>query len=138
NNGDASKGGPGINTNAVIEDNIIHDVGFGIGGQAISGDGLQNSVIRNNLIYNAASKGISLYAVNAAAGSKNNLVVDNTVLSNGSAMRLVDDSAGNTLLNNIFISVNGGSIDMNSSDAAGMTSDYNVLYAGIAPTAGRV
>jgi len=81
------------NSNALIEDNIIHDVGFGIGGQAISCDGLQNSRIQNNLIYNTWSKGISLYVVNASAGSTNNIVVNNTVItgdsgSTGVAMRI--------------------------------------------------
>ena len=136
NNGDASQGGPGINTNALIENNIIHDVGFISGGQAISCDGLQNSTIRNNLIYNAYGKGISLFVVTAAAGCQNDIVVNNTVVTGapgqsygGAALRIVDDSAGNTVLNNILYSYNSssGSIDMNSGDSAGMTSDYNIV-----------
>jgi parallel beta-helix repeat protein len=138
NNGDAGAGAPGINTNALLENNILHDVGFGIGGQALSFDGTQNSVIRNNLIYNARSKGISLYAVNASAGSKNNIVVNNTVLATASAMRMADDSAGNTLINNIFISVSGGSVDMNSADAQGMKSDHNAFYSGVDAAKGRM
>jgi parallel beta-helix repeat protein len=132
NNGDASQGGPGINTNAVIEDNIIHDVGFGIGGQAISCDGVQDSTIANNLIYNAYAKGISLYLVDASTGSQNDLVENNTVLTNssgGAAMRIVDDSTGNTLLNNIFYTANptSASIDIESGDTQGLTSNYNLL-----------
>ena len=102
NNGDAGQGGPGINTNALIENNIIHDVGFISGGQAISCDGVQNSTIRNNLIYNAYAKGISLYVVNAADGSKNNIVVNNTVVvgingSAGAAMRVSGGNYQNTI-----------------------------------------
>ena len=50
NNGDVSAGSPGINKFALIENNVIYNVGFGMGGQAISCDGVQDSVIRNNLL----------------------------------------------------------------------------------------
>ena len=132
NNGDASQGGPGINTNALIENNIIHDVGFISGGQAISCDGVQNSRIQNNLIYNAHAKGISLYMVNSAEGSKRDIVVNNTVLTasdGGAALRMVDDSSGNTVVNNILYSANrsSASIDLLSGDLTGLKSDYNVV-----------
>ena len=81
NNGDVGQGSPGINYNALIENNIIYNVSFGIGGQAISCDGVQNSTIQNNLIYNVHSKGISLFQVDAAGGSKNDIIVNNTVLT---------------------------------------------------------
>ena len=137
NNGDVGQGPPGINTNAVIENNIIHDVCFGIGGQAISADGLQNSLIRNNLIYNSYSKGISLYLSNASQGSRNNIVVNNTVVTGttpgqsfaGAALRIADDSSGNIVLNNILSSVSStfASIDTESADLTGFVSDYNVI-----------
>jgi fibronectin type 3 domain-containing protein len=131
NNGDASQGGPGINTNAVIEDNVIHDVGFGIGGQAVSCDGLQNSRIQNNLIYNAWDKGISLYVVNASAGSKNNIVVNNTVVTGvgssvGVAMRVDGSSTGNAIYNNIFLNAVTGSWSYEV-DTGSETIDYNIV-----------
>jgi fibronectin type 3 domain-containing protein len=131
NNGDASQGGPGVNTNALIQNNIIHDVGFGIGGQAISCDGLQNSRIQNNLIYNTWSKGISLYVVNASAGSTNNLVVNNTVLtgdsgSTGVAMRIDGGSTGNQIYNNIFYNTVAGGWPYEV-DGGAETIDYNVV-----------
>src|SRR5260370_19266985 len=43
NNGDASQGGPGVNTNGLIEGNLIHDVGLGSGGHATNCHGRQNS-----------------------------------------------------------------------------------------------
>ena len=132
NNGDVGQGSPGINYNALIENNIIYNVSFGIGGQAISCDGVQNSTIQNNLIYNVHGKGISLYQVDAADGSKNDIVVNNTVVTasdGGSALRMVDNSTGNTVLNNILYSANptSGSIDIESGDMVGLTSDYNIL-----------
>jgi parallel beta-helix repeat protein len=132
NNGDASQGGPGINTNALIEDNVIYGCGFASGGQSISCDGVQNSTIEQNLIYDAYGKGISLYQVTAADGCKNDIIVNNTVLTasdGGAALRMVDNSTGNTVLNNILYSANptSGSIDIESSDMVGLTSDYNIL-----------
>ena len=132
NNGDVSQGLPGINYNALIENNIIYNVGFASGGQAISCDGVQNSRIQNNLIYNAHAKGISLYRVNSAEGSRRDIVVNNTVLTasdGGAALRLVDDSSRNTVVNNIFYSANSSSasIDLLSGDLTGLKSDYNVV-----------
>ena len=51
-NGDVSLGGDGIISNALVENNVIYDNGLG-GGSGINCDGVQDSVIRNNLIYNA-------------------------------------------------------------------------------------
>ena len=132
NNGDLSHGSPGINYNALIENNIIYNVGFASGGQAISCDGVQNSRIQNNLIYNAHAKGISLYRVNSAEGSRRDIVVNNTVLTaadGGAALRMVDNSSGNTVLNNILYSANpsSASIDLLSGDLTGLKSDYNVV-----------
>ncbi len=134
NNGDASQGTgyPGIQYHALIADNILWNCTMSALGQVLSFDGVQNSVIENNLVYNAYSKGISLYAVDAAAGSQNNLVVNNTISTNatgGAALRIADDSAGNTVFNNILLSGNpgSGSVDMESGDMAGFTCDYNVV-----------
>ena len=139
NNGDASQGGPGINVNALIEGNIIHHVGYGIGGQAISCDGVQNSRIRNNLIYDAAAKGIALYVTNAAAPSRNNLVVNNTVVTVGSGapLRINVNCSGNTVVNNIFVAATatGGWIDGEESGLVGSTIDYNVTF-GVAKVGG--
>ena len=132
NNGDLSAGSPGINYNALIEGNIIHDVCFGIGGQAISCDGVQDSRILNNLVYNSHSKGISLFGQDAAQGSQRDIVVNNTVLTaadGGSALRMADNSPGNTVYNNVFYSYNTSAacIDLNSEDLVGLVSDYNVV-----------
>ena len=61
---------------------MIYDNGRG-GGSGINGDGVQNSVIRNNLIYNTHASGISLYRIDGGGGSSGNLVINNTVLVAG-------------------------------------------------------
>jgi hypothetical protein len=140
NNGDAGQGGTGINTNARVVGNTIHNVGFGIGGQAISADGLQYSTVSNNLIYDAHAKGISLYVVNAAAPSKNNIVVNNTVVmaanASGPAMRLPGGNPGQTILNNVFLTKNtntgsGGAFSYSVDDGTGQIIDYNLINTSV-------
>jgi hypothetical protein len=132
NNGDLGAGSPGINYNALIERNVIYNVGFGIGGQAISCDAVQDSVIQNNLLYDIHAKGISLYVTNGAQGSRRNLVINNTVIcvGSGAPMRLNHNSSSNTVLNNIFIA--RSSIDAwTDSEESGLTGsffDYNVTF----------
>jgi parallel beta-helix repeat protein len=58
-NGDVSQGGDGIISNALVEDNIIYDNGRA-GGSGINCDGVKNSRIQNNLLYNNHASGISL------------------------------------------------------------------------------
>jgi len=134
NNG-GSEGENGVSrimTNATISNNVIHNVGYGIGGQAISCDGVIDSTISNNLIYNVQAKGISLYQTDAADGSHNDIIVNNTVLTSAAsspALRMVDNSYDNTVLNNILLASGqyAGSIDLESGDLTGLTSDYNVV-----------
>jgi hypothetical protein len=102
---------PGINTNAAIEGNTIHDVGSGVGGPAIGADGLQDSIVRNNLVYHAHGTGLSFAMVNASGGSKDDLVVNNTVVmaadATGAAFRVPKGpNTGLTVLNNIFLTEN--------------------------------
>ena len=78
-NGDISMGGDGIISNAVVEGNIIHDNGYG-GGSAINMDGVQDSEIFNNLIYNNHATGIAMYQIDGGDASKNNKVYNNTVI----------------------------------------------------------
>ena len=85
---------------------MIYDNGLG-GGSGINCDGVQNSVIRNNLIYNEHASGISLYQIDGGGSSTGNLVVNNTVLvaSDGRwGLNIQDGSTGNTVRNNIFYS----------------------------------
>src|SRR5207302_10186010 len=87
------------------------------GGSGINCDGVQNSRIENNLIYNNHASGISLYQIDAAAGSTNNVVVNNTIemASDGRwPINIKNASTGNTVYNNVLLNDNGGrgSIDI--------------------------
>jgi hypothetical protein len=140
NNGDLSAGSPGINRFATIEGNTIFNVGFGMGGQAISFDGVQDSVIRNNLLYDIHAKGISLYNSNGAAGSMRNTIVNNTVImaSDGyTPLRINHNASSTTVFNNIFIAASSTApwTDSEESGLSGSKFDYNVTF-GVAMVGG--
>ncbi len=130
-NGDISMGGDGIISNAIVAGNILHDNGVA-GGSAINMDGVQNSKIFNNLIYNNYSTGIAMYQIDGAEGSKNNKVYNNTIV-NPEVTRwniiAVNGSTGNTLYNNILINHHSfrGSISIDESSSENFVSDYNIL-----------
>jgi len=130
-NGDISMGGDGIISNAIVEGNILHDNGYG-GGSAINMDGVQDSKIFNNLIYNNHATGIAMFQIDGGDASKNNKVYNNTVIqpSDGRwCIISVDGSTGNTIYNNILINHHGfrGSISIDAASASGFVSDYNIL-----------
>ena len=136
-NADLSQGGDGIITGALISGNIIFNNAMPVnnvlgGGSAINLDGVQNSRIENNVLYNNHASGISLFQEDGAESSKNNVIVNNTIdgASDGRwAMNIQDGSTGNTLLNNILLNENPshGAIDISSSSLSGLTSDYNAV-----------
>ena len=67
-NADASLGGDGIISDALVEENVLYDNGA-TGGSAINCDGVQDSRIQNNLVYDHHSSGISLYMIDGGAAS---------------------------------------------------------------------
>ncbi len=74
-NGDISEGGAGVVSQIVIAGNVIDDNGQ----NGINADGLQSSVIENNLIFHNARDGIELYQIDALGGSANNVIVNDTI-----------------------------------------------------------
>ncbi len=130
-NGDGEAGGDGVISGALVERNIVFDNGR-VGGSGINMDGIQDSVIRNNLIYDTHASGISLYRINGSEPSTGNQVVNNTVqvASDGRwAMNIQDGSSHNTLRNNIFLNDHAfrGAIDICSDCLTGFDSDFNLM-----------
>jgi parallel beta-helix repeat protein len=130
-NGDVSQGGDGIISNAIVEANVIFDNGVG-GGSGINCDGVQDSVIRNNLIYDEHSSGISLYQIDGGGPSTGNRVLNNTVLiaSNGRwALNIQDGAANTTARNNILWNAHSfrGSLDISADSLPGFTDDNNAV-----------
>ena len=125
-----SAGCDGIISGALIENNIIFDNGRS-GGSGINCDGVQDSVFRNNLLYDNHASGISLYRIDAAAGPKNNHVVNNTIVMARDArwaINIAEGLTGNTASNNILLNANParGSINIGASSLAGFRSDHNI------------
>lgn len=130
-NGDASQGGTGIVTGALVEGNVIYNNGAG-GGSGINCDGVQDSIIENNLLYDNHANGISLYQITAGGPSENDVVANNTVImaSNGRwALNIQNGGINNTVFNNILLNDNTahGSIIISSDSLSGFKSDNNVL-----------
>ncbi len=128
-NGDASAGGDGTISGALVERNIIHGNGVG-GGSAINMDGVIDSVVRNNLLFDNHASGISLYRIDGATGATGNLVVNNTIINASDARWCVNintGSTGNRVINNILYNKHPwrGVISIDSSSKAGFSADYN-------------
>jgi hypothetical protein len=125
-NGDVGEGGVGLVTHALIEDNLIYNNGQ----NGINADGLESSVIENNLIYGYQSFGIALYQIDAADGSKNNVIVNNTIVSTvsgaGAAIRILDGGTGNTILNNILLGGGDIALRISNDSLPGLVSNYNI------------
>ena len=130
-NGDVSEGGLGLVTNALIKNNLI----YSNGGNAINADGLQNTTIENNVIYNYGSYGICLYQIDASGPSINNIIVNNTISSGTSsgasaAVRINDNGTGNTVLNNILLGGGGVVYRIAANSQSGFVSNYNIVPSG--------
>jgi parallel beta-helix repeat protein len=130
-NGDVSLGGDGVISQALVEDNVIFDNGTN-GGSGINGDGVQDSLFRNNLIYDTHASGISLYRIDGGAPSSGNRVLNNTVVVAADGrwgINIRDGSTGNTVKNNIVFSRHGyrGAMSICADCLSGLVSDHNVV-----------
>jgi parallel beta-helix repeat protein len=130
-NADASLGGDGTISDGVIEGNILYENGKG-GGAAINLDGAVNTKVYNNLLYNNHATGIALFKIDAASGSKNCKVFNNTIINASDArwcVLIVGGSTGVTLYNNILINQHSfrGSIAIDNVSLSGFISNYNIL-----------
>ncbi len=104
-NGDCDVGGDGIISGALLENNVVHHNNW----KGFSLISVQNSTIRNNLIYEngllAGAGGIHL-ADQPGCGkpSNNNVVVNNTIHEPRiTGIRMSNGSTGNTIFNNLVI-----------------------------------
>ncbi|MCY2967458.1 MAG: right-handed parallel beta-helix repeat-containing protein, partial [Planctomycetota bacterium] len=129
-NADGYLPGDGVHSHNLVEGNVIYENGVG-GGGALNLDGFQDSIIRNNLLYNNHATGIVLYVGYAADSSTNNLVQNNTVIMAADsrwALLMINGSSGNTVVNNILLTKNPtrGSVNIEA-DSLPAYSDYNIV-----------
>jgi len=104
-------------------------------------DGVTDSIVRNNLLYNNHASGISLYQIDGGSGSHDNRVLNNTIImpDNGRWGINIPDSnpenpasspsSHNKLFNNIIYNYDDwrGSLVVGPSALSGFESDYNVV-----------
>lgn len=127
----------GVISDALVEGNLLFDNGHGdctgpSGGSAINCDGVQDSTIRNNLIWNSHASGISLYQIDAGEPATGNRVIGNTihVASDGRwAINIQDGSTGNTVIGNALWSehANRGAIAACATCLPGLVSNRNAV-----------
>jgi parallel beta-helix repeat protein len=129
--------GDGIISFALVEKNVVYENGTG-GGSGINCDGVSDSVIINNLLYNNHASGISLYAIDGAEGSSRNKVYNNTIVMAADGRWCINipaategqpDPVGNKVKNNILYTPHTfrGSIATYGSAVSGFESDYNTV-----------
>jgi hypothetical protein len=131
-NGDLSIGGDGIISGLVVEGNVIHDNGQ----NGLNMDGVQDSLIQNNLIYGNQSNGIRAFRIDAAEGPRDLRIINNTihVPANGYwCVRISEDLGGNVVFNNILMNdyAYGGSIALDHT--AGFASAHNAVVDRFTP-----
>ena len=143
-NADLSQGGDGIISDAVVEDNLAWDNGGGLcgftgGAAGINMDGVVDSLVRNNLIWDEHASGIAVYRIDGAVCSQGNRILNNTVLTaaDGRWAYVQVDFDGsppagcpdNELANNVFWSSHGfrGAISLDEANPSGFASRNNTV-----------
>ncbi|MDA0577548.1 MAG: right-handed parallel beta-helix repeat-containing protein [Verrucomicrobia bacterium] len=130
-NGDVSEGGDGMITGAILEDNVIHDNGK-TGGAAINMDGVDLASVRNNLIFNNLSGGITSFRGNAIREGDGHVIADNTVYMRPSqgrfAVQILGAVTNVTITRNVLVAGRGPALDVESDSVPGITSDGNLFY----------
>ncbi len=123
----------GIISEAMIIGNTIYGNGDA-GGSGINGDGLQDSYIANNLLYDNHASGISLYQIDGGGAATGNTIVNNTIINASDArwvINLRNGATGTTIFNNILYNLNTstfrGAITALEGSEVGLMSDFNLV-----------
>jgi len=131
-NADLSTGGDGLISNWRIEDNTVRNCK---GSAGINLDGVIRGVARNNVIFNASKAGITLYAIDGAEASHDNLIVNNTVYNpagSRAAILVMDGANNNVIFNNILVSQ---ATAFEVASVTGLMHDYNIVSSYTGTTA---
>ncbi len=131
-----NNGSGGMNTGALIERNVCLGAAM-TGGAQLNMDGVENSLIRNNIFYGGRN-GIALFNQDGEFASRNNWIIGNTFYFDQNvgyfAIAVNDNAVGNKIFNNILYrppnGVRGGIAVHPSAEAGGFESDYNIFAGG--------
>jgi len=134
-NGDPGCGGDGVISRALIEGNVIWENGS-IGGGSINFMHVQDSIVRNNLIFNNLNNGIWLwrnFGDDDSVSSKRNRILNNTVYfrpGEGRFALLIHRTVSDTVVrNNIFVGGARGTIYVEPWALPSVESDHNIIAA---------
>jgi hypothetical protein len=122
----------GVCTGAIIEDNVIFGNGVR-GGGAINLDGVQSSVVRNNLLYDNHATGIVNYQGDGAEGPRGMEILGNTLIQAHGArqgLQFLSTTGKNVVRDNVLFhpDANKAGLELGTAaDVANVDSDYNVL-----------
>jgi len=128
-NADLSTGGDGLISNWRIEGNTVRNCK---GSAGFNLDGAIRGVARNNVIFNAAKAGITLFQGDGAEASHDNLIVNNTVYNpagSRAAIQVADGANNNVVFNNILVA-QAAAFEVQA--VSGLMHDYNLVssYSG--------
>jgi hypothetical protein len=108
-NADASQGGDGVCTGAVVEGNTIVDAGM-VAGPALNFDGIQDSTIHGNRIVRARKAGVNLHKTDAADVCRRVLVTGNVVQSEWTSFNVTGGCADITIRTNTLSPARAGDV----------------------------
>ena len=112
-NGDSSVGGNGIQSGHVIERNAI--IGNGISG--FNMDGVQSSLVKNNVFANNGRHGMRGFQIDGSQGPADFIIVNNTFFGNASSpTKFSADSGGHVVFNNIIIDNGANAFDFENNN----------------------
>ena len=122
-NADLSTGGDGLISGWLIEDNVVH----GCGSAGFNLDGVIRGVLQNNLAYDCAKGGVTLFQGDGAEASHDNLIVNNTIYNPGgsrAALQVANGANNNIVFNNILYAQ---AIGLEVQTVTGLVHDYNFV-----------
>lgn len=129
-NGDASMGGDGLIAGARLTGNVLYGNGRG-GGAAINLDGVVESEILSNTIFNNRAGGVAIFYDNGAEASRDLRLENNLIrmpLGSRWAVNIADRACRDiVMLNNTFFHADPrrGAVRAPAADLPGLQSDYN-------------
>jgi len=132
-NADLGCGPDGIISGAIVENNIIWNNGRR-GGSGINMDGVQDSTIANNLLYDNHASGIAAFQQNGAQGPRGLKILHNTIIMAADAryaLQFSQTSGPCLVRNNILYNRNpnrgGLALFSAAQDGPHVDSDYNIF-----------
>ena len=130
-NGDKSEGGDGLISHGCLEGNTIYRHGKS-GGAGINMDGVEDTVVKNNLLYANLSGGIVSFVQNGLRAGKSNRFENNTVVFNNGEGRFglsfIGGSKDIVMRNNILVCGRGPAVLTDAVSLSGLLSDHNVYW----------